>query len=194
MVTRYDLFANAINCYLTLYKVKNLCTLIWALLLCSSIYAQQTPSIQFLVDSLSPSQFIERELLKSMPDLASNCTWAYSSIKFTIQPNGDLIDVLPAVGVPELFKKSLIKAIKGSQGKWVNKRGTPVDCILPLMIFPANRCPEDRPFRILQAGAQMLKYEGEYIIFPNNSFSTYNRDMVEGVILSPILLHDGTVH
>ena len=172
-------------------------------LLSFSTSGQKKPNLEFIHTELRPSQYIYREFFKlhqeSLKDhtigsLDSVCVFAFGSIKFTVTANARISNILPSVGIPVSLLERLKRAVKSSEGHWKNRKGEDIDCILPIMIFPASMCPDDRPFLMLQSGAQMLKYKGEYIIFPNTHFYDYNVDMAEGVILSPIMLHSGAIN
>ncbi|GAB3498916.1 hypothetical protein GCM10027341_21260 [Spirosoma knui] len=119
---------------------------------------------------------------------------ALTSIKFTVTSSEKVDNIIPSVGCPPVLVEPLKRAVKASEGQWITKKRQAVDCVLPVMIFPAMECPGEAEFLTLQSGAQMLKYTGEYIMFPNLFYHKYNVDMVEGIMLSPIMIRSGSIH
>lgn len=160
------------------------------------VKAQQTTSLQFKDKQLSASQYIHRQFVQNVPPgiTDSLCAYLLTSMKFTIKPDGSLTNIVASVGLPTSLYEPLKKAILASQNHWANRRKASVDCILPIMILPSNLCPgEERPNYTLQSGAQMFKYSGEYINFKYKDFFDYTKGMVEGVTLSPILIHNSKI-
>ncbi|WP_338874939.1 hypothetical protein WBJ53_04895 [Spirosoma sp. SC4-14] len=160
---------------------------------------QQTASLSFKDSSMSVSQFINWEFGKisreqmqktSVSLMATICEITLCSMKFTVTPRGKVENILASVGVPTSLVEPLQQAIKKTEGHWTNRRRRSIDCILPIFIFPSPACPDDKdaPFPMLQSGAQLLKYEGEFTKFGASLYYKYSVDMAEGVILSPCWL------
>ncbi|WP_338874881.1 hypothetical protein WBJ53_04585 [Spirosoma sp. SC4-14] len=164
----------------------------------------QSPQLEFTDKKFSPSQAIHRELFNVINELYSSklygpsdsiCVFNFSTIKFTVTIKGTISQIIPSVGLPSSLKEYIGKAIKNTEGRWINHGKNEIDCILPIIILPALMCPEDkRSFEVLTSGAQMLKYQGSYAKFHITDFNKFNTNMVAGVILSPIMIQSSRVH
>ncbi|WP_338874879.1 hypothetical protein WBJ53_04575 [Spirosoma sp. SC4-14] len=169
--------------------------IIFSLAICPS-YSQNNLSLKFVNSTLSPAQFIHQEFIKISNGKLTDtlCFFGLYSVRFTVTAKGKILNIIPSVGFPNTLKDAITKSIKSSEANWRNLKKANINCILPVMVLPASECSGERPFLMLQSGAQMFKYEGDYINFQFTQFYNYNINMTEGVILPPILLHNGAIN